>query len=156
MAGAIVLAIMTGPAGSNAAPTSGITGSLQFPRVLWFLGLGVVMFAVVSIWKLFGVTVRSRANRLRSSVVTVMTRRWVRLACDAAIIAFGFVWVTWIAPHDTWKGGICIQIGCAFAAMELVVYLYETRSLRLARLAATRSSPSTGRWHGCTTPSRST
>jgi branched-chain amino acid transport system permease protein len=135
MAAAIVLAIMTGPPGSNAAPTSGITGSLAFPRVLWFLGLGVVMFAVVSIWKFFGVTVRSRANRLRSSVVTVMTRRWVRLACDVAIIAFGFVWVTWIAPHDTWKGGICIQIGCAFAAMELVVYLYEKESLRLARLA---------------------
>ena len=52
-----------------------------------------------------------------------------------AIVAFGFVWVSWISPGDTWKGGVCIQIGCALAAMELVVYLFESRSLRVARLA---------------------
>ena len=35
----LVLAVMTGPAGTNTAPTSGFTGSLGFPRLFWFLGL---------------------------------------------------------------------------------------------------------------------
>ena len=45
---------MTGPPGTNAAPTSGFTGSLQFPRLFWFLGFAAVLFAVVSIWQSFG------------------------------------------------------------------------------------------------------
>ena len=61
------------------------------------------------------------------------SRRLVRLALDTAVIAFGFIWVSWISPGDTWKGGVCIEIGFAFTAMELVVYLFESRSLRVAR-----------------------
>src|SRR5271157_6131421 len=54
LVGGVVLAIMTGPPGTNAAPTSGFTGSLQFPRLFWFLGFGAVLFAIVSIWKASG------------------------------------------------------------------------------------------------------
>ena len=55
MAAALVLAVMTGPPGTNAAPTSGFTGSLRFPRVFVVPRVrGVVMFAVVSIWQLVG------------------------------------------------------------------------------------------------------
>jgi branched-chain amino acid transport system permease protein len=42
--------------------------------------------------------------------------------------------VSWISPHDTWKGGVCVEIGFAFAAMEVLVYLFESRSIRVARL----------------------
>ena len=58
----------------------------------------------------------------------------MRLALDVAIVAFGLIWVSWIAPHDTWKGGVCIEIGFAFAAMELVVYLFQSQAMRIARL----------------------
>ena len=131
--GGVVVAVMTGPPGTNAAPTSGFAGALQFPRLFWFLGFGVVLFAVVSIWKAFGGTASSATDRLASSIVRVTGQRWMRLALDAAIVAFGFIWVSWISPDNTWKGGVCIEIGFAFAAMELVVYLFESRSLRLAR-----------------------
>jgi len=134
VAAGIVLAIMTGPAGSNAAPTSGITGSLQFPRLFWFLGFGFGLFAVITIWHAVGGATTARANRIRASILQVTSRRMARLAIDAGIVAFGFVWVSWIAPKDTWKGGVCIEIGCALVAMELVVYLSETRSRRVARL----------------------
>jgi len=134
VAAGLVLAVMTGPAGTNAAPISGFTGSLKFPRLLWFLGLALVMFAIASIWHAFGEAATSRASRLRSSIVKLTAQRKVRLALDLAILAFGFIWVSWISPHDTWKGGVCIEVGCAFAAMELVVYLFESRSFRLARL----------------------
>ena len=135
VAGALVLAIMTGPAGTTDAPTSGFTGSLRFPRLLWFLGFAAVLFAGITIWQAARGSTTSKANSLRSSVLRVTGKRWVRLAVDMAIIGFGFIWVSWIAPTDTWKGGVCIEIGCALAAMELLVYLFESRSLRVARPA---------------------
>ena len=133
--GAIVVAVMTGPPGTNAAPTSGFTGSLGFPRLFWFLGFGAILFAVVSLSQSLGGTATSRARRIRESLVIFTSRRLVRLALDAGIVAFGFIWVSWISPDDTWKGGVCVEIGFAFAAMELVVYLFQTRSLRVARPA---------------------
>ena len=123
---------MTGPPGTNAAPTSGFTGSLQFPRLFWFLGLAAVVFALVSIWQSLGRD-GNLAGQPRSARRICQADRHsesVRLALDLAIVAFGFIWVSWISPNDTWKGGICIEIGFAFAAMELVVYLFESRSLR--------------------------
>jgi branched-chain amino acid transport system permease protein len=136
MLAGVILAIMTGPPGTNAAPTSGFTGALQFPRLFWFLGFGAVLFAVVTISKSFGTKASSVTNRLASSVVQVTGQRRMRLALDAAIVAFGFIWVSWISPNNTWKGGVCIEIGFAFAAMEVVVYLFESRSLRIARPGA--------------------
>ena len=59
----------------------------------------------------------------------------MRLGLDLAVVAFGFIWVSWISPHDTWKGGVCIEIGVAFAVMELLVYLFGRWSLRVTRLA---------------------
>ena len=131
----LVLAVMTGPAGSNAAPTSGFTTSLAFPRLFWFIGFAAVLFTVISIWRSFGLVMSARAGRARSRVRQVTAPRRVRLGLDVAVVAFGLIWVSFISPHDTWKGGVCIQIGCGFAAMELLVYLFERRSLRLARLA---------------------
>ncbi|MGP8163765.1 MAG: hypothetical protein ACLQAN_08360, partial [Acidimicrobiales bacterium] len=46
--GMLVLALMTGPSGSNTAPVSGFTGSLFHPRVLAFLALGVGLWAVIT------------------------------------------------------------------------------------------------------------
>lgn len=131
----LVLAIMTGPPGTNAAPTSGITGSLQFPRLFWFLGFGAVVFTIVSIWHAAGTAATARVGRLRSSLLKATAQRKLRLALDLAIAGFGFIWVSWISPGDTWKGGVCIEIGCAFVAMELLVRLLESRSLRVARPA---------------------
>ena len=131
--GVLILAVMTGPPGTNAAPTSGFTGSLQFPRLFWFLGFGAVIFAIITTWQSLGGQVNSRANRARASLREVTTRRMVRLGLDAAVVIFGFIWVSFISPNDTWKGGACVEIGCAFAAMELVVYMFESRSLRAAR-----------------------
>ena len=131
---AIVLAVVTGPPGSNSAPTSGFTGSLKFPRLFWFLGFGVVIFVLFSIWSLFGRATTSRAKRLRDSTLELLAMRWVRVVIDLAIVVAGFVWVSWISPDNTWKGGVCVQIGFALCAMELVVYLSESRSLRQARL----------------------
>jgi branched-chain amino acid transport system permease protein len=127
---------MTGPAGSNSAPTSGFTGSLQFPRLFWFVGFAAVLFSVVSVWYSFGAGLRSQANRLRASVAKLTASRRVRLGLDVAVVVLGLIWVSWISPDDTWKGGVCIEMGCGFAVMELLVYLFGRWSLRVARLVA--------------------
>jgi branched-chain amino acid transport system permease protein len=132
--GVLVLAVMTGPPGSNGAPTSGFTGSLQFPRLFWFLGAGAVIFAIITISDSFGAVATSRANLTWDSIRKLTAQRKVRLGLDVAIAAFGFIWVSWISANDTWKGGVCVEIGFAFAAMDLLVYLFESRSVRVARL----------------------
>jgi len=99
---ALVLAVMTGPPGNNAAPTSGFTGSLQFPRLLWFLGFGAGLFAIVTIWHTLGGAASSRADRLRSSIFKLTARRRARLAIDLAIVAFGFIWFP--GSHRTTRG----------------------------------------------------
>ena len=125
---------MTGPPGTNAAPTSGFTGALRFPRLFWFLGL-----AGGALHRRLGLEVLRRIGRFAGQgasgrpISRLTARRAVRLALYATIVAFGFIWVSWISPNDTWKGGVCIEIGCALAAMELLVYLFESRSLRIAR-----------------------
>jgi branched-chain amino acid transport system permease protein len=132
----LVVAVMTGPAGSNSAPTSGFTGSLQFPRLFWFVGFAAVLFSVVSVWYSFGAGLRSQTNRLRASVAKLTASRRVRLGLDMAVVVFGLIWVSWISPDDTWKGGVCIEMGFGFAVMELLVYLFGRWSLRVARVAA--------------------
>jgi branched-chain amino acid transport system permease protein len=129
----LVLAVMTGPAGTNTAPTSGFTGALAFPRLFWFLGYAAVLFVVFSLWRARKAAVKAAANRMRASVLALTVP--TRLSLDGAVVAVGLVWVWVISPGSTWKGGICIQVGCALAAMETVVYLSKWRSLRVARPA---------------------
>jgi branched-chain amino acid transport system permease protein len=133
LVGVLVLAVMTGPDGTNSAPTSGFTGSLQFPRLFWFLGIGLALFAASETWQSFGGRLKARARQSRDSVVAATAKRWVRLCAAAASVAAGFIWVSWISPSDTWKGGVCIQVGCALAAAELVISVFQSRSLRAAR-----------------------
>ena len=131
------LAVMTGPAGTNAAPTSGFTGPLQFPRLFWFLGLrrGAVRRRLdLAVLRRIG---RSRgANRIR--VVNLQAdgaetsasgprrgdrRRSASSGCRGS--------------HRTTPGRAASASRSAVrcAAMELVVYLFESRSLRVARPA---------------------
>jgi branched-chain amino acid transport system permease protein len=132
----LVFAVMTGPPGTNSAPTSGFTGALQFPRLFWFLGYGAALFLAISLWHSFGAALTASAHQARVLVLRMTAASRARLALDAAVVAVGFLWVSFVSPHDTWKGGVCIEAGAAFAAMELVVHLVQHRWLRVARLAA--------------------
>jgi branched-chain amino acid transport system permease protein len=129
----LVLAVMTGPAGTNTAPTSGFTGALGFPRVFWFLGYAAGLFVIISLWRARKAAVKAAAKRMRASILELTVQ--TRLGLDAVVVAVGLVWVWFITPGSTWKGGICIQVGCALVAMEMVVYVSKWRSLRAARLA---------------------
>ena len=132
----LIFAVMTGPEGSASAPTSGITGSLSAPRVYWFLGFGLLLFAVRAGWTKIGhaVTARSRAGKGRVADLLAVTPR--RLGAEIVLIGFGLAYVTWIAPHDPWKGGLCVQFGAALLALEFVTVALRSGRLRVARLIA--------------------
>ena len=66
--GMLVLAVMTGPPGTNAAPTSGFTGALKFPRLFWFLGAAALVFAIITASETFGPSARVWVHRTRASV----------------------------------------------------------------------------------------
>ena len=46
----LVLALMTGKAGSTTAPTSGITGSLGRPKVVIFIVIGLAIWVAITVW----------------------------------------------------------------------------------------------------------
>ena len=128
----VVLAVMTGPAGSNTAPTSGFTGALGFPRLFWFLGYAAGLFVIISLWRARKAAAKAATKRMRAAILELTVR--TRLGLDAVVVAVGLIWVWFITPGSTWKGGICVQVGFALAAMEMVVYLSKWQSLRVARL----------------------
>ena len=68
--GFLVLAVMTGPSGSNLAPTSGFTGSLLHPRVFVFIALGVALWAIITAQHRWGEAIKHASDH-----VTALPRR---------------------------------------------------------------------------------
>ena len=66
VAGALVVALMTGPSGTTTSPASGFSGSWLHPRVLVFLALGAALWALSYVRRLFGETVRAGSARVTS------------------------------------------------------------------------------------------
>ena len=83
----LVLALMTGPAGSVQAPTSGIHRALLAPRVVGFLVFGVVVWALLTFSGRYGPRVREARQRLLAPVRTVTARRSVRWSWYAVLLA---------------------------------------------------------------------
>jgi branched-chain amino acid transport system permease protein len=132
----LLLAVITGPSGSASAPLSGFTGSLSQPRIWTFLGVGAALFAVRTGWGLWGPDIKALVRSLIELVARFLAHVSPRLLLELGLTGAGFVWVTWITPHDTWKGGVCIQIGATLLVLELVVWLFQDVGVRWARLVA--------------------
>ncbi len=129
----LALAVMTGPDGSSADPVSGFTGSLGTARVWWFVGLGLVLFVLRTGWRVLGEAISAFVRAGIRVITGVLSRVVVRLALEAALVAFGVADVTWLAPHDTWKGGYCVQVGVALLALELGLFLGSRFAKRWGR-----------------------
>ncbi len=132
----LVLAVITGPEGSAAAPTSGFTGSLSQPRVWWFVGLGVALFVLRSLWMLGGARLTAIWRRAKAATAARLGLLAVRIVLELCLIGFGFAYVTWISVQNTWTGGLCVQLGAALLAMECVIEVRKLASARAGRLVA--------------------
>jgi branched-chain amino acid transport system permease protein len=89
--GMVLVAVITGPDGSNTSPVSGFTSSLYDPRIFLFLGLGVVLFGLTTVRLRYERTVRSVSDRLSalpSRVIPNARRRAVAYFVLVAIAVF--------------------------------------------------------------------
>jgi branched-chain amino acid transport system permease protein len=107
--GALVVALMTGPSGSSATPTSGFTGSLFHPRVLGFLAVGVGLWALGEGRGRYGTRVRETTGRITSLPSRWWRdRRW-RASSYAVLLAVAIV--VPISLNAFWQEVLVDQIG---------------------------------------------
>jgi branched-chain amino acid transport system permease protein len=78
LVGSLLLAVMTGPDGSEVEPLAGITGSLHFPRVAYFLGFGLFLWAVMTLVRLYRHGGLPRVSEFRSNVASLSRETWAR------------------------------------------------------------------------------
>jgi len=107
--GMLVLALMTGPSGSNTAPVSGFTGSLFHPRVLVFLALGVGLWAVLTAQHRWGEVIRRTSNNVMTLPRRVMPDRRVRLFVYAVALAIAIILPLHV--NAFWQDVLVDQIG---------------------------------------------
>lgn len=107
--GFIVLAIMLGPSGSGSAPLSGFTGSLFHVRVFYFIGEGLGVWALTTVW------MRNR-DRLRTSwgrAASVPRGLWPNWGVRSGVygVALAAAVVIPLGLNDFWQTVLVQQIG---------------------------------------------
>ncbi|HEX7354877.1 MAG TPA: branched-chain amino acid ABC transporter permease [Mycobacteriales bacterium] len=83
----LVLALMTGPAGSVTAPTSGIHHALLAPRVFGFLAFGLVVWLLLTFSGRVGPRLRGVRQRVAAPARAVTAHRTVRWSWYAVLLA---------------------------------------------------------------------
>src|SRR5579863_3500880 len=89
--GFLVLAVMTGPAGSITAPLSGITGSLGHPRVFVFMALGVGFWLLGLLRLRYGSRIKSANDRVLALPRRLLPDWRVRTPIYLALLAGAIV-----------------------------------------------------------------
>ena len=109
LVGFLVLAVMLGPQGSSTAPLSGVTGSLFTPRVLIFVGLGVVTAAIVIAQARFGARIRQVSDSITAAPRRLLPDRRTRYGLYAGALVLAVVVPMHISGY--WQGVLVQQIG---------------------------------------------
>jgi branched-chain amino acid transport system permease protein len=109
LAGALTLAVMTGPAGSNTSPLSGITGSLGHARVFGYLLFGLALFALITVRQRYATTIRSASDKVVALPRLVLPNRQARAVAYLVLIGFAIWYPTILGGY--WQEVIVDQIG---------------------------------------------
>ncbi len=107
--GALVLALMTGPSGTNLAPTAGFTGSLFHPRVLVFIALGVALWSLMMLRSRFGQKMREVNDRILAAPRRMLPDSRYRYVLYLAVLAFALWYPTILSAY--WQEVLVDQIG---------------------------------------------
>ena len=107
--GALTLALMTGPSGSNTAPTAGFTGSLLHPRVLVFLGLGVALWILTNVRRRYGERIRAASEHVTAMPSRLLQTRRARYGVYAAVLAVAIAYPPTLSGF--WQEVLVDQIG---------------------------------------------
>ena len=107
--GALIVALMTGPSGSDSAPTAGFTGSLLHPRVLVFLGLGVALWALTNVRRRYGERIRAASNHITATPSRLVRTRRARYGLYVAALAVAIAYPPTLSGF--WQEVLVDQIG---------------------------------------------
>ena len=91
LAAGLVVALMTGPSGSVTSPTHGFSASWFSPRVVVFLVLGAVLWAVMTVWLRDSLDVRTNFRKAIDTTSSVFGRREVRYPTYAGVLVLAIV-----------------------------------------------------------------
>ncbi len=105
----VVLAVMTGPDGSQADPVSGFDASLLHPRIFGFLGAGVALWALMTVRRRFTPQAQAVNDWLERLPSRLLPNRWARLGLYAAVLAVAIA----VPPqlNAFWQEVLVDQIG---------------------------------------------
>ena len=107
--GALVVALMTGPSGSQAAPTAGFTGSLLHPRVLVFLALGAGLWALTVVRQRYADRVREASTRVTGLPARLVRTRRARYGVYLVVLAVAVAYPPTLSGF--WQEVLVDQIG---------------------------------------------
>jgi branched-chain amino acid transport system permease protein len=107
--GCLVLAVMTGPSGSAAAPLSGFTGSLFNLRVFIFIALGIALWLLMTARQRYRAQVHGFSDRVTALPKRLMPDRRVRYGVYLAALAVAIVFPVLLSVY--WQEVLVQQIG---------------------------------------------
>ena len=107
--GSLMLALMTGPDGSNNAPTSGFTGSLGNARVLAYLAFGVVLFVLITVRKRYSTSITAVNDRVLALPRRLIPDKRVRAVAYVVLLAVAIIYP--IGLNGYWQEVLVDQIG---------------------------------------------
>ncbi|MCU1491489.1 MAG: amino acid/amide transporter rane protein 2, family [Acidimicrobiaceae bacterium] len=109
LVGGVVLALMTGPEGDGISMTSGLSGALLHPRIFAFLGIGAVVWALMTLRRRYGASIRRLNDRVTGAPRRLLPDRRVRAVVLLAILAVAIVYPIYL--NSFWQSVLVEQIG---------------------------------------------
>ncbi len=114
----LILALMTGPNGTNRDFYVGLKGALFHPRLLVFLGIGVVLWGLFWLNETYGKQTKDtlRIGKIRAGTSQAMSHTWVRVVVLGALLAAVIIYPTTLS--NFWLTVLVNQI-CIYVLLAI-------------------------------------
>jgi branched-chain amino acid transport system permease protein len=105
----LLVAVMTGPSGSESEPTAGIRGSLLDSRVFLYLGLGLAVWLLLTVRERYRERIRAATGAVSAARSRVLGDPRIRYAVYALILLIAIFYPRTLSPY--WQRVLVDQIG---------------------------------------------
>ena len=107
--GGLVLAVMTGPEGTNSDAMFAVRGSLANVRVIYFLAIGLALWAVITTRERFGEHIEAFTGKFSVLPAALIPKRNVRYGSYLAGLAIAVILPLYLSSY--WQEVLVDQIG---------------------------------------------